>query len=167
MRLFVKLILQFVLLLLGIKVGLAEGPPKKIDLPVPIGHVVKGLRVPLRNAQGKMDMLFDMASARRIDDKNVEMSNSVIQTYDQQTGKPDAKIELHSAVMNLDQNVITSKEHVTVSRIDFRLTGDGLVFNSKTRHGTVTGNIDMRIFNRQELQSNNKKDQAPKEPTKK
>ena len=36
---------------------------RKIDLPVPIGHEVKGLRVPVRNEEGKMEMQFDMETA--------------------------------------------------------------------------------------------------------
>src|SRR6202035_225561 len=41
------------------------GQSRRIDLPVPVGHDVKGLRLPIRNDQGKMDMQFDMESARR------------------------------------------------------------------------------------------------------
>ena len=60
---------------------------RKIDLPVPIGHEVKGLRVPVRNEQGKIEMQFDMETATRLDDQNIEMHTVTIQTYNQQTGK--------------------------------------------------------------------------------
>ncbi len=75
---------------------------RRIELPVPIGHDVKGLRLPVRNDQGKMDMQFDVETARRIDDQNVEMHTAVIQTYNQQTEKPDAKIYLKDSEMNLE-----------------------------------------------------------------
>ena len=125
----------------------------KIDLPVPIGHEVKGLRVPVRNEEGKMEMQFDMESATRLDDQNVEMHTVTIQTYNQQTGKQDAKIELQTSMMNLDTNVITTKEPIRITREDFVLTADGGEFNSKTRQGKVVGNVHLVIYNRNEFQT--------------
>ena len=126
---------------------------RKIDLPVPIGHEVKGLRVPVRNDQGNMEMQFDIETATRLDDQNVEMHTVTIQTYNQQTGKPDAKIDLRTSTMNLDTNVIATKEPVRITREDFELTADGGEFNSKTRQGRVVGNVHLVIYNRDELQT--------------
>jgi hypothetical protein len=125
----------------------------KIDLPVPIGHEVKGLRVPVRNEEGKMEMQFDMDTATRLDEQNVEMHTVTIQTYNQQTGKQDAKIELQTSMMNLDTNVITTKEPICITREDFVLTADGGEFNSKTRQGRVVGNVHLVIYNRNEFQT--------------
>jgi len=130
-----------------------NGQGRRIDLPVPIGHDVKGLRLPVRNDQGKIEMQFDIESARRLDDQNVEMHTVTIQTYNQQTLKPDAKIELVASTMNLDTEVISTKEHVRITRDDFFLTADGGEFNSKTRQGTVFGNIHLVIYNRNEFQT--------------
>jgi hypothetical protein len=126
---------------------------QRIELPVPIGHDVKGLRLPLRNDQGKMDMQFDVETARRLDDQNVEMHTTVIQTYNQQTDKPDAKIYLENSEMNLDTEVIKTNDPVKITRADFLLTADSGVFNSKTRHGVVYGHIHLVIYNRSELQT--------------
>jgi len=132
----------------------AEEPAqgRKIVVPVPIGHEVKGLRIPVRNEEGKMEMQFDMESAKRINDQDIEMHTTTIQTYDQQTAKPDAKIELKIALMNLDTNVIKTSDPVRVSREDFVLTADGGEFNSKLRQGRVVGNIHLIIYNREKLQ---------------
>src|ERR1700719_2845067 len=130
-----------------------NGRSRRIDLPVPVGHDVKGLRLPVRNDQGKIEMQFDVESARRVDDQNVEMHTVTIQTYNQQTFKPDAKIDLKSSTMNLDTEVITTKEPVRITRDDFFLTADSGDFNSKTRHGTVFGNIHLVIYNRNEFQT--------------
>jgi hypothetical protein len=126
---------------------------RRIDLPVPIGHDVKGLRVPVRNDQGKIEMQFDMESARRLDDQNIEMHTLTIQTYNQQTFKPDAKIDLELATMNLDTEVIVTKDPVRITRDDFFLTADAGEFNSKTRQGTVFGNIRLVIYNRNNFQT--------------
>jgi hypothetical protein len=130
-----------------------NGQGRRIDLPFPIGHDVKGLRVPVRNDQGKIDMQFDMESARRLDDQNVEMQTLTIQTYNQQTLKPDAKIDLETSTMNLDTEEITTKKPLRITREDFFLTADSGEFNSKTRHGTVFGNIHLVIYNRNKFQT--------------
>jgi hypothetical protein len=132
----------------------AEEPAqgRKIEVPVPIGHEVKGLRVPVRNEEGKMEMQFDMESAKRISDQDIEMHAATIQTFDQQTTKPDAKIELKIAMMNLDTNVIKTTDPVRVSREDFVLTADGGEFNSKLRQGRVVGSVHLIIYNREKFQ---------------
>ena len=98
-------------------------------------------------------MQFDVESARRLDDQNVEMHTVTIQTYNQQTFKPDAKIQLISSTMNLDSEQISTKEPVRITRDDFFLTADSGEFNSKTRQGTVYGNIHLVIYNRKEFQT--------------
>ena len=147
---------SFSLALVGIAaLALAEEPAqlRKIEVPVPIGHEVKGLRVPVRNDEGKMEMQFDMESARRLNDQDVEMHAATIQTYNQQTTKPDAKIELKIAVMNLETDVIKTTDPVRVSREDFVLTADGGEFNSKLRQGRVLGNVHLIIFDRAKFQT--------------
>jgi Lipopolysaccharide-assembly, LptC-related len=134
--------------------SLAEDPPqeRKIQVPVPVGHEVKGLRIPVRNEEGKVEMQFDMASATRVNDQDIEMHTAVIQTYDQQTSKPDAKIELRTAVMNLDNNVIKTEDAVRISREDFVLTASAGEFNSKLRQGRVLGDVHLIIYNREKFQ---------------
>ena len=142
----------------------AEEPAqgRKIEVPVPIGHEVKGLRVPVRNEEGKMEMQFDMESAKRISDQDIEMHAATIQTYDQQTTKPDAKIELKIAMMNLDTNVIKTSDPVRVSREDFVLTADGGEFNSKLRQGRVVGNVHLIIYNREKFQPKSSAEGQPR-----
>jgi len=137
----------------GMAAGIAaDEPSRRIDLPVPIGHEVKGLRVPLRTSEGKMDLQFDMESATRLDDQNVEMHTASIQTFDQQSSKPDVRINLKKSVMNMETNVITSQDPILVTRSDFQLTADGMEFNSKTHQGKVFRNIRLVIYDRNELQ---------------
>ncbi|HEX4202074.1 MAG TPA: hypothetical protein VHY59_11185 [Chthoniobacterales bacterium] len=129
---------------------------RKIDIPIPVGHDAKGLRLPMRNDQGKLQFILDVEHVLRVDQANVQMHNSIIQTYDDQTGAPSAKIELVNSVMNTETNVITTQDPVVITRDDFRLTGDSAVFNTKTRQGKVMKNVRLIIYNRDELK---KKDQ--------
>jgi hypothetical protein len=124
---------------------------RKIDIPIPIGHDAKGLRLPMRNDQGKLQALVDVEHVRRLDQVNVEMHNSIIQTYDDETGELGAKVELINSVMNTETNVLTTRDPVVITRSDFRLTGDSAVFNTKTRQGRVIKNVCLIIYNRDEL----------------
>jgi hypothetical protein len=133
---------------------------RKIDIPIPVGHDAKGLRLPMRNEQGKLQFVLDVEKVRRVDQANVEMHNSVIQTYDDQTGAQSAKIEMIDSVMNTETNVITTHDPVIVSREDFRLTGDSAVFNTKTRQGKVIKNVRLIIYNRDELTKKTPEEQA-------
>jgi lipopolysaccharide assembly outer membrane protein LptD (OstA) len=143
-------------LLGGIMVNLLAGDPgqkRKIELPVPIGHEVKGLRVPVRNAKGQMQLQLDTESATRLDNSNIQMRSVSIQTFDEETAKPDFKIELKTANLNTDTNIITSDEPVLVTRSDFVLTGDSMEFNRDTNQGIMKGNVRMLVYNRQEFQT--------------
>jgi len=130
---------------------------RKIDIPIPIGHDAKGLRLPMRNDQGKLQFILDVEHVLRVDQANVQMHNSIIQTYDDQTGAPSAKIELVNSVMNTETNVITTQDPVVITRDDFRLTGDSAVFNTKTRQGKVVKNVRLIIYNRDELKRRTRK----------
>jgi hypothetical protein len=157
-----KLIPILVLFLLTGSELLADKPKsdRKIDIPIPVGHDAKGLRVPMRNDQGKLQFVLDVEKVRRVDQANVEMHNSVIQTYDDQTGARSAKIEMMDSVMNTETNVVTTHDPVIVSRDDFRLTGDSAVFNTKTRQGKVIKNVRLIIYNRDELTKKTPEQQA-------
>jgi hypothetical protein len=158
----IKLIPILVLFLLTGSELLADKPKsdRKIDIPIPVGHDAKGLRLPMRNDQGKLQFVLDVEKVRRVDQANVEMHNSVIQTYDDQTGARSAKIEMIDSVMNTETNVLTTHDPVIVSRDDFRLTGDSAVFNTKTRQGKVIKNVRLIIYNRDELTKKTPEQQA-------
>ncbi|MBV9272961.1 MAG: LPS export ABC transporter periplasmic protein LptC [Verrucomicrobia bacterium] len=133
---------------------------RKIEIPIPIGRDVIGLRLPVRNEQGKMQFMVQVEKATRLDQVNIAMQTSTVQTYDEQTSAPGAKVELQRSVLNTETNIVTSHDPVVISRDDFRLTGDGLVFNTKTRQGKVTKNIKLIIFNRDEMMKKKSPDET-------
>jgi len=133
---------------------------RKIDIPIPVGHDAKGLRLPMRNEEGKLQFILDVEHVVHVDQANVQMHNSIIQTYDEQTGAPSAKIEMIDSVMNTETNVLTTQNPIVITRDDFRLTGDGAVFNTKTRQGKVIKNVRLIIYNRDELQKKSPEQQA-------
>ncbi|MEO8206598.1 MAG: hypothetical protein ABI615_10495, partial [Chthoniobacterales bacterium] len=51
-----------------------SGEPK-IDIPIPIGKQVQGIKIPHYNEKGDLVMLFEAETAVRLDDSHIEMKN--------------------------------------------------------------------------------------------
>jgi hypothetical protein len=125
-----------------------NAPPKKgIDVPVVKGHDSLGMRIPYFGTDGvKREMNFSIGVASRLDENHIQMKDLQIQTFDD-NGQPEMSIDLPTSVLDTDTSVITSQQHVTIRRADFELTGEAMVFNTKTKQGGLGGNVRMLIYN--------------------
>lgn len=120
------------------------------NIPLPIGHEAKGLVLPNYDLDGHLLGRFEAATASRIDEQHVRFINLKMLTFDEHQ-KPDLKVEMTEAVLNLDTRVIHSNQRTKIKRTDFEIAGDKMEFNTTTHQGTLTGNVHMTIFNQTEL----------------
>lgn len=118
-------------------------PPAEedLDLPVPVGIPVNGIKVPHYNSEGKLELMLEADSAQKNDEKNVEFTNLKVEAHDDEDRK--IFVELPQAVLNLDTRILTGEKSVKIRREDFTISGDRIEFNTKTRFGTLRGNIQM------------------------
>lgn len=126
-----------------------DGKPKekgKMDIPVSKDHDAKGLKIPYFDSDGKKQMDFTIGVASRIDDERIAMTETVVETLDED-GEPEMKIDLPKSELNVNTNVISTKKRVVIKREDFQLTGETMEFNMKTRQGTLGGGVKMLIYN--------------------
>ena len=123
-----------------------NAPPKAIDVPVPIGHDAKGLKIPYFGNDGKLQMNFNIGVASRIDGNHIRMSDLQIETFNDD-GEHEMAIDLPTSVLDLTTSVISTKKHVTIRRADFELTGETMEFNTKTKQGGLGGSVRMLIYN--------------------
>lgn len=140
------------LLLCGQAFAKTKEPKKddgKLDFPLPVGQDAKTLVIPFRDADGKLQMNFEIGVARRLDEDNMRMSSATIETYNAEGGL-DLRIVLPKSVLNLGSRVLTSEGQVIIERADFRMKGSGLKFNTQTRSGSMTGHSEMEIYDRSE-----------------
>lgn len=121
-----------------------------IDIPVPIGVPVKGIRIPQYNEEGKQIMLFDAEVAKKIDDENIEMENLKIEAISDDDRK--FYIELPKSVFNLQTRILNGTDRINIRRDDFELTGDTGEFHTKSRYAKITGDVKMIIFNTENLE---------------
>lgn len=159
--------LSFVLLLVGSCVAFAgdrkhrKGVPtptpktaKEVlglkNIPLTVGHEAKGLVLPNYDLRGHLLGRFEAATAARVDENHVRFTDLKMVTYDKQE-KIDFNVDMAEAVLNLETRVVDSKKRTKVKRADFEIAGDTMQFNTMTHQGTLTGNVEMTIFNQKEI----------------
>jgi hypothetical protein len=121
----------------------APSTTEKIDVPVPVGIPVLGLKIPHYDKNGILSLLMESESAKKIDVSQIEMSNLKMQALDQDSNK--IFVELPQSLFNLDSRILTGHKGALIKRSDFVITGDNIEFNTETRFGTIRGNVKMVI----------------------
>lgn len=115
-----------------------------IDIPVPDGVPVKGIKVPSYSADGKLLMMLDAEQARKLDADRIEFENLKIDAYSDDDKK--IYVELPRSIFNLTTRVLTSESRVLIRREDFELVGDAGEFYTKNRFAKILGNVKMTIL---------------------
>lgn len=125
----------------------SESASNRLPVPLPIGEKATKLVIPYRDGVGKLQMRFTMDLGRRVDADHLEMSQLLIETYDD-LGKLEMSIDLPDSSLELNTRVITTKSGVTIKRSDFELSGQTMEFNTVTKRGRLAGRVHMKIYNR-------------------
>jgi hypothetical protein len=127
----------------------ASASPTPMNIPIPVQHDAAGMKLPYFDEHGRLQMYFNISKALRQDLGHLEMTDAYMQTYDEK-GVPDANVFMNRSVLDLNTRIVTSDVPVIVRRSDFEITGQKMVFNTRTRVGEMTGHVRMVIYNRQE-----------------
>ncbi len=117
---------------------------QEIDIPVPDGVPVKGIKVPSYSADGKLLMMLDAEQARKLDADRIEFENLKIDAYSDDDKK--IYVELPRSIFNLTTRILTSETRVLIRREDFELVGDAGEFYTKNRFAKILGNVKMTIL---------------------
>lgn len=123
-----------------------NAPPRPFEVPMPNGRDAKGVKLPVRNADGKLTLRYTIGVAKKVDDTHLEMSDLQVETFDE-NGEHEMTMDLPTSVMDLASWVITAYHPVKIKREDFELTGETMIFNTRTRQGGLGGNVKMIIYN--------------------
>lgn len=126
-----------------------EAAGKKFHVPIPVGHDAEGIKLPYFDESGKLQMSFNIESAKRIDHDRLQMVMVKIETYDDE-GNPEMTIDVPRSTLDLNTRIVTSNFPVTIRRSDFEVTGETMQFNPETRGGRLIGRVRMLIYNRGE-----------------
>ena len=126
-----------------------EESEQEIDIPVPDGVPVKGIKVPSYSADGKLLMMLDAEQARKLDAERIEFENLKIDAYSDDDKK--IYVELPRSIFNLTTRILTSESRVLIRREDFELVGDAGEFYTKNRFAKILGNVKMTILNTEDF----------------
>jgi hypothetical protein len=121
-----------------------EESEQEIDIPVPDGVPVKGIKVPSYSPEGKLLMMLDAEQARKLDADRIEFENLKIDAYSDDDKK--IYVELPRSIFNLTTRILTSESRVLIRREDFELVGDAGEFYTKNRFAKILGNVKMTIL---------------------
>jgi hypothetical protein len=89
-------------------------------------------------------------SMMRIDDENMAMERMDIRLYGA-THAQDVRIQLVTALYHMPSQILSSDKRSRVSREDFDIQGDSMIFDTRTGQGKMVGNVRMVIFDADSL----------------
>lgn len=129
----------------------APGPapgkePAPMAIPLVQGYDSFGLNIPDLDETGKLRSIFVIGAVSRVDDRNVEIRDSFLETY-KEDGSRDFSIDLPKATLDRFTRVLVAKVPVTIRREEFELHGATMEFNTATHEGGLGGPVKMVIYN--------------------
>ena len=114
-----------------------------IDVPIPLGIPMKGLKIPHLDDTGNEVMFLESDVAVKVDDRTIEFENLKIELLDDDGRK--IFVELPESVFNLETRVLTGQKSAKIHREDFEINGETIEFNTRTKHGRMRGKVSMVI----------------------
>lgn len=96
-------------------------------------------------------------SMTRMDDENMAMERMDIRLYGQ-THEKDVRIQLVTALYHMPSQILSSDSRSRVSRDDFNIEGDTMIFDTRTGQGKMIGNVRMVIHDADSLTPQKKTD---------
>jgi hypothetical protein len=118
---------------------------QKIDIPVPLGEPVKGIKIPQYDDQGKMTMCLTADTALKINEKQVELGKLKVQFSDDEN--KEIIVTIPHSILNLETKILTADSETLIHREDFEIVGQNVVFDTLSRQGTFKGPVHAWFVN--------------------
>lgn len=127
-----------------VEAAAANAGLKAFGQMIPLGSRSRGVRIPAFD-NGKPSSLIIADAMTRVDDNRLFSEKLVIHVYAEKK-EEDMRIDMKTGTYNMDQQILSSTERSRVSRPDFQIEGDGMVYDTKSAQGKMVGNVEMIIF---------------------
>lgn len=160
-------------IMLGVMAGLAmfaaAEPPADSGVGaflrmVPLGAESRGAVIPSFDDSGRRTSLITADVVRRVDDERLYAEKLVLKMFNEDPAN-NVRIDLRTAFYHMVDGVLRSMERSRVTRADFEIEGDTLIFDTVKNQGRMTGNIRMVIFDSSTL-SGDRTSPSPTKPAK-
>ncbi|MEI6082176.1 MAG: hypothetical protein WCR44_07080 [Verrucomicrobiota bacterium] len=123
----------------------APGPGQKIDLPIPVGEWVKGIKIPQYDENGKLTMNLIAERARKLDEKQVEFGKLNIEFNEKE--EKTIIVEIPHSILDIESKVLIADTETAVRREDFEIIGQSAEFDTLARSGTFKGRVHASFRN--------------------
>ena len=118
---------------------------EKIDLPVPIGEPVKGIKIPQYDENGKLTMNLIADIARKLNERQVEFTKLKVQFSDQE--EKEIIVEIPHSTIDMETKILMADTPTTIHREDFDIVGEGAEFDTVARRGILKGHVTASFRN--------------------
>jgi len=112
---------------------------------IPLGVENTGAVLPSFDPTGRRTSLMTADVVRRVDGERLYAEGFVFEQFNTDPAK-NLRIDLSTAFYNMTSSTLRSTQRGKVSRQDFEIEGDNLIFDTTTNRGLMKGNIRMVIF---------------------
>jgi len=141
-------------------VQITKSQGEKIDLPVPVGEPVKGIKIPQYDEKGKLTMNLIAETAKKIDDRQVEFDKLKVQFDDQE--QKEIVVEIPHSIIDMETKALVADSPTTIHREDFDIVGQGAEFDTVSRRGILKGHVTASFRNPNPVASTNPPTPAPR-----
>lgn len=111
---------------------------------IPLGFVNEHVIIPSFK-DGRPSSLLTADTLTRVDEERLSAEKVVVEIYAEKAADT-LKVELISAIYHMPDQILRSGERSKVSRTDFEMEGDSLVFDAATSIGSMKGRVRTLIF---------------------
>jgi hypothetical protein len=118
---------------------------QKIDLPIPVGEPVKGIKIPQYDENGKLTMNLIAETARKLDEKQVEFGKLKIEFNEKE--EKTIVVEIPHSILDMETKVLVADTETTIRREDFEIIGQGAEFDTLARSGSFKGRVHASFRN--------------------
>jgi len=127
------------MVLLGANLCAADPQSAPIDIPIPVGEPVTGIKIPQYDESGKVSMTLLAGKARKLDDSKVEFENLKISFTDKE-GK-EILVEIPHALLDTQTKLLSADSKTVITRDDFDISGEKVEFDTVSRTGRFKGRV--------------------------
>ena len=125
---------------------------------LPLGQKNKDVNIP-SFTDGQPTSIMNAKTMTRMDEENMFMERMDIRMFGE-TREQDLHVELRTGNYHMESQVLSSQQRSRVSRADFELEGDTMIFDTRTQQGKMTGHVEMTIFDSRTIMGNKAADGA-------
>jgi hypothetical protein len=127
----------------------------QIDIPVSVGQVLKGMRLPYyeKNKPDKLSLRLNADEAERSSDTQFKFKGLRIELFEDSAEKPAMEVILNDAIFDQQTNLLRSLDRAKIKGEQFEIVGHQLEFDSKTRNSRLLGPVFMTLTELEEKAS--------------